>query len=334
LIFGQTPAMVSLKTQIRKLRDTSIPVLLTGESGTGKGMLAKLMHAWSSDSENCFVEINCAALPVSLMESELFGYEKGAFTGASVTKRGRVEGERGTVFLDEIGELDARIQAKLLQLLQDGRFTRVGGLEERRSGMRFVFATNRDLRREIAASNFRGDLYYRMEGVSLNVPALRERAEDIPELVNYFLAKYALLYRREPEAFSIEGMERLQGYHWPGNIRQLENVVRRYVLLNSETGVLAELNDGERDVFQFSIPPHGKVALKEITRRAVRQVERQVIEKALHATGWNRKAAAKILKISYRAFLYKLEETGISSPDESAASEVVTPSREQRRTAA
>ena len=236
---------------------------------------------------------------------------------------------------DEIAELDAPIQAKLLQLLQDGHFTRLGGAEERKSPMRFIFATNRNLQREIADGNFREDLFYRMDGVTLQIPPLRERAEDISALTNYFLAKYSERYHCRPAAFSSSGMERLQSYWWPGNIRQLENVVRRYVLLGSESAVLADLNDDVRDVFQFSIPPHGKISLKEITRRAVRQVERQVIEKALHVTGWNRKAAARILKISYRAFLYKLEEAGICCPDESSVQEKIsTIIEEQDRTAA
>ncbi|MFL6311390.1 MAG: sigma-54 interaction domain-containing protein [Terriglobales bacterium] len=336
VIFGSSPAMLALHHKIRKLAAVNIPVLLTGESGTGKGTIAGLIHSYSREQHGPFVQINCAALPASLIESELFGYEKGSFTGATNSKRGRVESaESGTLFLDEIAELDSRIQAKLLHLLQDGHFTRIGGAEERHSPMRFVFASNRNLQLEIASGNFREDLFYRIDGMTLQLPPLRERAEDIPKLTNYFLGKYGERYHCCPKAFSSSGMERLQSYWWPGNIRQLENVVRRYVVLGSEIAVLADLNDDVRDVFHFSIPPHGKVALKEITRRAVRQVERQVIAKALHVTGWNRKAAAKILKISYRAFLYKLEEAGICCPDESAAPEKVSSIVEnQNRTAA
>jgi two-component system, NtrC family, response regulator AtoC len=336
VIFGSTPAMIALHHKIRKLAAVNIPVLLTGESGTGKGMIASLIHSYSREPHGRFVQINCAALPASLIESELFGYEKGSFTGAANAKRGRVESaESGTLFLDEIAELDARIQAKLLHLLQDGHFTRLGGAEERHSPMRFVFATNRDLQREIANGNFREDLFYRMDGMTLQLPPLRERAEDIPTLTDYFLGKYGERYQCNPAAFSFSGMERLQSYWWPGNIRQLENVIRRYVVLGSENAVMSELNRDVHDVFQFSIPPHGKVALKDITRRAVRQVERLVIEKALHVTGWNRKAAAKILKISYRAFLYKLEEAGIPCPDENAVPEKISTITEtQNRTAA
>ena len=335
VIFGSMPVMLALHHKIRKLAAVNIPVLLTGESGTGKGMIAGLIHSYSRVPRGSFVQINCAALPASLIESELFGYEKGSFTGASISKRGRVEeAESGTLFLDEIAELDASIQAKLLQLLQDGHFTRLGGSEERQSPMRFIFATNRNLQREIATGNFREDLFYRMDGVTLHIPPLRERAEDISALTNYFLRKYGERYHCSPPAFSSSGMERLQNYWWPGNIRQLENIVRRYVLLGSENAVLADLNDDVRDVFQFSIPLHGKVALKEITRRAVRQVERQVIEKALHVTGWNRKAAAKILKISYRAFLYKLEEAGICCPDESAVQEKISTINEEQNLSA
>ena len=221
----------------------------------------------------------------------------------------------GTVFLDEIAEMEACLQAKLLHVLQDGHFSRIGATPaSSRVCTRFIFATNRNLQQEIAAGNFREDLYYRIDGITIHLPALRERAEDIPALVEYFLQKYGKRYATRIPSVSPDIMDRLQAYHWPGNIRQLENLIRRYVVLGSEQTVLTDLVESPRDVFQFTLPPNGRVSLKEITRGAVRQVERQVIEKALHATGWNRKRAAKMLRISYRAFLYKLEEAAISCP--------------------
>ncbi|HWH59996.1 MAG TPA: sigma-54 dependent transcriptional regulator [Terriglobales bacterium] len=314
-MFGTTPAMAAIQRQIRKVANVNIPVLLTGESGTGKGVVASLIHCYSAAAHSPFVQINCAALPTDLIESELFGYEKGSFTGANAAKLGRLEmAGSGTVFLDEIGEMDARLQAKLLHVLQDGHFSRIGATQEQQVCNRFIFATNRNLQQEIAAGNFRQDLFYRMEGITIHLPALRERAEDIPALVEYFLQKYGQRYATRIPAISPEIMDRLQAYHWPGNIRQLENLIRRYVVLGSEQAALTDLVNSPRDVFQFTLPPNVRVSLKEITRQAVRQVERQVIEKALHATGWNRKRAAKMLGISYRAFLYKLEEARICCP--------------------
>ncbi len=312
VIIGSTPRMMLMFEHIKKLACADIPVLLTGESGTGKGLVANLIHSYSSHPNRPLVQINCAALPASMIESELFGYEAGAFTGASVAKCGRVElAGAGTLFLDEITELDLSLQAKLLQLLQDGQFTRLGGREERRVGSRFIFATNRNLQQEISSGRFREDLFYRMEGISLRLPPLRERVEDIPVLVDYFRRKYNAAYGREAELPSDSAIEKLQAYHWPGNIRELENVIRRYVVLGSQENMLAGLTINEADVFQFAIPQNGKISLKEITRRAVRQVERQVIIKVMEENGWKRKKSARILRISYRALLYKLTEMGI-----------------------
>jgi two-component system response regulator AtoC len=332
-IFGTTPAMALIHRQIRRVANVNIPVLLTGESGTGKGVVSSLIHCYSAAAHSPFVQINCAALPTELIESELFGYEKGSFTGANAAKQGRLEmAGSGTVFLDEIAEMDARLQAKLLHVLQDGHFSRVGATQEQQVCTRFIIATNRNLQQEIAAGNFREDLYYRIDGITIHLPALRERAEDIPALVEYFLQKYGQRYATRIPSVSPDIMNRLQAYHWPGNIRQLENLIRRYVVLGSEETVLTELVESPRDVFQFTLPPNGHVSLKEITRRAVRQVERQVIEKALHATGWNRKRAAKMLRISYRAFLYKLEEAAISCP--SAVEEQADITKPDQQTAA
>jgi two-component system, NtrC family, response regulator AtoC len=315
VIFGRTSEMAAIADRIRKVAGTTIPVLITGESGTGKEVLACLIHQQSTLAGRAFVQLNCAAIPATLIESELFGYEKGSFTGAFGTKPGRVEmANSGTLFLDEIGELDPGVQAKLLQLLQDGQFSRIGGQEDRQVNIRFIFSSNRDLEEEIAAGNFREDLFYRINVVSLHVPPLRERLEDVPLLVEYFLQKYNEKFNRRALMPSETLIKRLQDYSWPGNIRQLENTIQRYVVLGSEQAITSELEKREPDVFKFIIPPEGQVSLKQISRQAARQVERKVILKVIEASGWNRKRAAKALNISYRALLYKLKDAGMS-PD-------------------
>jgi len=312
VLIGSTTAMAQLYSRLQKLRQTEIPVLITGENGTGKGLLARLLHSCSPAQSGDFEQINCAALPANLVESELFGYEKGAFTGASSSRKGRVEmAGKGTVFLDEIAELGVDIQAKLLHLLQDGTFCRLGSHEPRSAKARFVFATNRDLEEAMLEGSFREDLYYRIEGLTLHLPPLRERVEDLPGLVSHFVARYNAVYRANADMPSGELLGRLQEYHWPGNIRELENVIRRYVVLGSEELIVSEFGHREREVFQFVIPPNGKLSLKEISRQAVRQVERQVMLKALESNGWKRKRTARMLQISYRALIYKLEEAGI-----------------------
>jgi len=314
VIFGKSPDMAAVRKTLSKVAETSIPVLMTGESGTGKEVIARLLHHHSLVSTKPFVQVNCAAIPGTLLESELFGYEKGSFTGAVGSKPGRVElANSGTLFLDEIGELDPGIQAKLLQVLQDGQFSRIGGQEDKRVNVRFIFATNRDLEEEIAIGNFREDLFYRINVVNLHLPPLRERLEDIPALCEYFIGRHNEKFNCRATPLSDDCIRSLQDYHWPGNIRQLENLTKRYVILGSEDAILSELRDREADVFKFIIPPQGEVSLKQITRQAVRQVERKVILKMVEASNWNRKRAAKRLNISYRALLYKLKEAGVPS---------------------
>ena len=306
--------MASVRKTLAKVAATGIPVLMTGESGTGKEVIARLLHRESLVSAKPFVQVNCAAIPATLLESELFGFEKGAFTGAVGAKPGRVElANSGTLFLDEIGELDPGTQAKLLQVLQDGQFSRIGGQEDKRVTVRFIFATNRDLEEEIAVGNFREDLFYRINVVNVHLPPLRERLEDIPLLTEYFIARHNEKFNCRAPLLSDHCIACLQDYHWPGNIRQLENLTKRYVILGSEEAILSELRDREADIFKFIIPPQGEVSLKQITRQAVRQVERKVILKMVEASNWNRKRAAKRLNISYRALLYKLKEAGVPS---------------------
>jgi two-component system, NtrC family, response regulator AtoC len=306
--------MAAVRKTLAKVAETSIPILMTGESGTGKEVIARLLHQNSLVSAKPFAQVNCAAIPATLLESELFGYEKGSFTGAVGSKPGRIElANSGTLFLDEIGELDPGTQAKLLQVLQDGQFSRIGGQEDRRVNVRFIFATNRDLEEEIAVGNFREDLFYRINVVNVHLPPLRERLEDIPALCAYFIDRHNEKFNCRATPLSDHCISSLQDYHWPGNIRQLENLTKRYVILGSEEAILSELRDREADVFKFIIPPQGEVSLKQITRQAVRQVERKVILKMVEASNWNRKRAAKRLNISYRALLYKLKEAGVPS---------------------
>jgi two-component system response regulator AtoC len=314
VIFGKSPAMANLARTISKVAQTGVPVLITGETGTGKELIARLVHRDSSVCSGPFVQVNCAAIPATLLESELFGFEKGAFTGAVEARAGRVElASAGTLFLDEIGELDTASQAKLLQVLQDARFSRIGGQEETKVNVRFVFATNLDLTAEMGLGNFREDLFYRINVVNLHLTPLRERVEDIPALCGYFIARHNASFGCSARPLSDDCLRSLQEYHWPGNIRQLENLTKRYVILGSEEAILSELRNREADIFDFIIPPQGEVSLKQITSRAVRQVERKVILKMVEASNWNRKRAAKRLNISYRALLYKLKEVGVPS---------------------
>ena len=313
VMFGLTPAMAVIRENLLKVAGTDVPVLLTGESGTGKEVLANFIHACSRVANKAIVQINAAAIPGTLLESELFGHERGAFTGA-VAKPGRVElASSGTLFLDEIGELDFSVQAKLLQFIQDGQFNRIGGHEDRKANVRLILATSRNLREEVAAGNFREDLYYRINVVNLHLPPLRERLEDIPILVDYMLQQLCDKHNFRRPPFSPATIQRFQEYHWPGNMRQLENLVKRYVVLGAEESVLSELVEHESDVFKFSIPTSKQVSLKQITRQAMRQVERRIILKVVEANGWNRKHAAKLLNISYRTLMYKLKEVGVPS---------------------
>src|SRR5882724_8051180 len=228
VIFGRSPSMQSVKRRLEKVASANVPILIQGESGTGKEIVAKMIHHLSPWAEGPLVKVNCPAIPGTLIESELFGYERGAFTGAYGAKAGRVEmANRGTLFLDDIGELDLDLQANLLQVLQDGQFCRIGSQEDKRLEARVVCATNRSLEDEIAAGTFRQDLYYRINVVSLTLPPLRERRGDIPELVNYFLEIYSASYERTVPTLSPQFLQKLQAYHWPGNIRELENLMKR-----------------------------------------------------------------------------------------------------------
>src|SRR5689334_4908322 len=312
IVFGRTESMQAVRERLAKLAGANVPVLIQGESGTGKDIIARMIHAASPWRTGPWVKVNCPAIPGTLLESELFGYEKGAFTGAYGVKPGRVElAHRGTLFLDEISELDMPLQSKLLQLLQDGQFCRIGAQADKKVEVRVVCATNRKLEEEIAAGNFRQDLFYRINVVNLYMPPLRERRADISALVSYFLEYYNRKYNCKARPFSQELMEVLQKYHWPGNIRELENLMKRYVILGSEDVISSDLQPREGDLLTPEINLDGPISLKKLTRQATRALERKIILKVLHNHHWNRKQAARTLNISYRALLYKIRDAGL-----------------------
>jgi two-component system response regulator AtoC len=318
-----------------RIADTDVPVLLVGESGVGKDVVARRIHATSRRAARPFVKINCAALPGELLESELFGHEKGAFTGAHAEKPGKFElAHQGTIFLDEIGEMDFRLQAKLLQVLQDEDFYRVGGKRPVRVDARVLVATNRNLEAAIRQGTFREDLFYRLNVVTIRVPPLRERKEEIGPLVRHFIVKYRNRYQGGLEQVPPEVMERFHAYDWPGNVRELENLVRRLVVLRDPAMVLGELTVPHR----LAVPGANGVAnsvrngtlhavlpedapLKDVARRAARIAEREAILRALMRTGWNKRKAAKRLQISYKALLYKIKDCEIVDPRDAAMTE-------------
>jgi two-component system response regulator AtoC len=312
-VFGTSEAMKKVKRDLSMIASTDVPVLIQGPSGTGKEIIAKMIHRSSAFAKGPFIKVNCPAIPDALLESELFGYEKGAFTGANTAKPGLIAmANHGTLFLDEIGELSMALQSKLLQVLQDGKFCRIGAHEETFSEARVICASSRDLKREIEAGNFREDLYYRINVVNVSLPSLRERSADIPELVEFFREHFNLVYNRRTPPISASLMRLLQAYHWPGNIRQLENMLKRYVILGTESCISNDLAEPAPPSFDLEIPDQGPVPLKKITQQAIRRLERQVILKVLQNTHWNRRRAAETLKISYRALLYKIRDAGLS----------------------
>jgi len=314
VVFGGTDAMRALRERLAKIAGANVPVLIQGESGTGKDIIARMIHASSPWKSGPWVKVNCPAIPGTLLESELFGYEKGAFTGAFGTKPGRVEmAHRGTLFLDEISELDMSLQSKLLQLLQDGQFCRIGAQEDKKVEVRVVCATNRKLEEEIANGTFRADLFYRINVVNLHMPPLRERISDLPELVTYFLDCYNRKFNARAKPLSAELMNSLSKYHWPGNVRELENLIKRFVILGVEDAISGDLQPRQPDFFSADINVDGPISLKKITRQAVHELERKIILKVLQHHHWNRKQAARALNISYRALLYKIRDAGLPS---------------------
>jgi len=370
MLFGHSEKMAEVRDLIERVSDTDVTVLIRGESGTGKELVARAVHERSLRRERPFVKVNCAALPSELLESELFGFEKGAFTGAIQHKPGKFEfANHGTMFLDEIGDIGYPLQAKLLQVLQDGEFARLGGKADVRVDVRLVAATNRDLETAVASGQFREDLYFRLNVVTINLPPLRERREEIPLLTDHFLKKYSVQYNKPVGTVSPDLARQFMNYDWPGNVRQLENLIKRMVVLGSDSAILKELQQPPATLTfrpqpsptsaprAFAakppspvLPPSaaavhsagsasgpstthagatgaeplaavasavattagsGHVSLKDIARTAAREAERELILRMLTRTRWNRKEAAEILGISYKALLYKIKENGL-----------------------
>lgn len=316
---------------IEQAAQVDITVLIGGETGTGKELAARAVHHLSSRHRRPFVKVNCAAVPRELLESELFGHERGAFTGAHQLKIGKFESaDHGSVFLDEIGDLHPALQAKLLHVLQDGEFSRVGGKSTIKVDVRIVAATNQDLERAVAAGRFREDLYYRLNVIQIVVPPLRERSEEIPLLVHYFTQRYAALFNRHDFTIPPRVIERLAQHSYPGNVRELENIVKRMIVLNDPflTKTTLSPTRAHADGNGPPIPSQAPLSLKVIAREAAAAAERDAITRVLEQTRWNRVKAAKLLNISYRALLYKIKDVGLQpdGPSSRSMSHSSTPS--------
>lgn len=319
---GNSSSIKQVFRLVERISETDSTVLITGESGTGKELIAKIIHFNSERSQGPFVPVNCAAIPKDLLESELFGHEKGAFTGALQTRIGRFElANKGTLFLDEIGELDPSLQVKLLRILQEREFERVGGIKTIKADVRILAATNKDLERATKEGKFRDDLYYRINVIPLNLPPLRDRTEDIPLLIDYFAAKFAQRRKREPLKFTPEAYELMMKYKWPGNVRELENLLERLTIL--KTNSIVTLSDLP-EKFHYS-SEHKKDNLpnpvKEIEvgipecgidiNSVVSDIERKLILKALEKTGGVKNRAAKILGLNRTTLIEKMKKMGI-----------------------
>ena len=320
-IVGQSPQMQEIFKIIEKVADTPSTVLITGESGTGKELIATALHEGSSRRNKPLIRINCAAIPKDLMESELFGYERGAFTGAVTSKPGRFElADGGTLFLDEIAEIPVEMQVKILRALQESEFERVGGIKTTRVDVRLIAATNRNLELEIEAGRFRKDLYYRLAVVPIVLPALRERQSDIPMLTHHFIEKYNRKLNKKIEGISDEALALLQAYAWPGNIRELENLMERVLLFADGPKIAAkDLPDQIRQAAveapaAASTTADGTPAetgLKDIVRMKAAALEKDLIAKALEETGGNVTRAARLLQISRKSLQTKMKEFGL-----------------------
>ena len=347
LFWGDSSEMQAIASVIEQVSDSDVTVLIRGESGVGKELVARAIHQRSARRDRPFVKVNCAALPAELLESELFGHEKGAFTGAASTRIGKFEqADTGTIFLDEIGEMKAALQAKLLHVLQDGQFTKLGSNKPVNVDVRVVAATNRDLETMMQQGEFREDLYYRLKVIEVTVPPLRERRGEIAHLTQFFIDRYARRYNRPVRTLSEPLQQRFLSYGWPGNIRELENIIKRVVILQDETLVIREMSrdaraplavvrddrpgqaapgvlpaghalaDDVEVVIDEAAPlaeaPPASTRLADIARLAAMKAERTVITETLGQTHWNRRRAAEQLGVSYKTLLNKIKECGIS----------------------
>jgi two-component system response regulator AtoC len=327
IVFGRTPAMLSIRQQLEKVCGTNIPILVQGDGGSGKETLARWVHQRSPWNTGPFVKVNFAAIPGSLLESELFGYKAGAFTGANTSRIGLVEmAQGGTLFLDQIADLEPAFQAKLLQLLQDGIFTRLGDQEERRLEARIICASTGRLDEAVKKGHFRRDLYYRINVFEVVLPPLAARRADIPAIASYLLRQLSERFQREATTLEASKLHLLQNREWRGNIREMENWISRYVLLGEEE--LRE--DLVIEKHQYSATAEelteGSIPLKRIARQAGRAMSRELILKALQANHWNRRRAARDLKISYRTLLYEIREIGL--PSKRLQKQTVKPTQE------
>jgi len=312
VIFGQTEVMNLVRRKVEKSAVTGVPILIEGPSGCGKEIIARYAHAISPRKAGNFAKVNCAALPGPLMESELFGYERGAFTGAVNSKPGRLESETpGTILLDEVNDLNADLQAKLLQVLQDGKFFRLGGLDEKNLISSVISTSCRPLAEEIQAGRFRVDLYYRINVIKVNLVPLRDRREDILLLANYFREDLLRKHQSDAPPLSSTFCEWLKEYEWPGNIRELQNTIARYVLLGPEAAIQSLEGMRGNESLSVQVRPSGNKRLFAETSTAARDVERRIILQALAGNHWNRRKAAVALKISYRTLLSKIKQAGL-----------------------
>ena len=311
-----SPSMKKVRDQARQVANVNVPVLLLGESGTGKEVVAKLIHKFSPRANRPLSKVNCAALPEELLESELFGYEPGAFTGATRSKPGKFElCDKGTILLDEIGEMPPALQAKLLHVLQDQQFSRLGSRTTVTVDVRILAATNINVQEAIANRKLREDLYYRLNAFTIHLPPLRDRREEIPLLLRHFMALFATRYARNPLPISPTLIETSMRYRWPGNLRELENFVKRYLILGDEAAVLSEIEMKQDEVAPSpeaaraaSAKAHETGDLKMLVRSIKDEAEHDAISHALKRTKWNRKEAARLLNISYKALLYKIRQ--------------------------
>jgi len=313
-LFDGHPRMRAIRDMIESIADTDTTVLIRGESGVGKDLVARAVHAASTRGQGPFVKVNCAAIPQGQLESELFGHEQGAFTGAHRRKLGQFEyANKGTIYLDEIAELPLALQAKLLHVLQDFRFSRVGGHAMLDIDARVIAATNRDLEVAMRRGEFREDLYYRLNVVEIRVPPLRERREEIPALAAWFLAKFNAQYGRQKQ-LPTETLARLRDYSWSGNVRELENAIRRLVVLSDGEQTIEALVDRRRPSPVDALRPLVTESLREIARRGAREAERKALAEVLERVNWNRAEASRILKVSYKTLLNKICECGLTPP--------------------
>jgi DNA-binding NtrC family response regulator len=317
--------MRKLRSQAALVAHVDIPVLMLGESGTGKEVMARLIHKLSPRAHRTFLKVNCAAVPADLLESELFGYEAGAFTGATHAKPGKFEiCNKGTILLDEIGEMPPSLQAKLLHVLQDQQFSRLGSRSVLKVDVRILAATNINIPEALASKRLREDLYYRLNAFTLQIPPLRERREEIPILLKHFMAQLSEQYARPPLPFSQEMLRACATYNWPGNLRELGNFVKRYLVLGDDKLAINELQprtDGSGAQFDPAPSRNGSEptgGLKSLARSAKDEAEAEAIAKALDETNWNRKQAAALLQISYKALLYKIRQYGIAQQNKNA----------------